>query len=81
MSSSTATKVWQLPSRLDDIGSACCGEDRTPVWLPSTCGHPGVRQSLPSWDVTSDSLAAWLAGKLGADALLLIKQTGAFSGR
>ena len=32
-----------------------------------------------SWDITSDSLAAWLAGKLGADALLLIKQTGAFS--
>ena len=29
--------------------------------------------------MTSDSLAAWLTGKIGADSLLLIKQTGAFS--
>ena len=27
-----------------------------------------------SWDVTSDSLAAWLAGRLGAERVLLIKQ-------
>jgi 5-(aminomethyl)-3-furanmethanol phosphate kinase len=27
-----------------------------------------------SWDVTADSLAAWLAGKLGAARLLLVKQ-------
>ncbi|RWC07473.1 MAG: dihydroneopterin aldolase, partial [Mesorhizobium sp.] len=33
-----------------------------------------------SWDITSDSLAAWLVGKLGANTLLLIKQTGAFFG-
>lgn len=26
-----------------------------------------------SWDITSDSLAAWLAGQLGADELLLVK--------
>ncbi len=41
-------------------------------------GHfrPDIRAS---WDITSDLLAAWLAGKLAADALLLIKQTGAFS--
>jgi dihydroneopterin aldolase len=32
------------------------------------------------WDITSDSLAAWLAGKVGAGALLLIKQTRAFTG-
>ncbi|MBA8881414.1 dihydroneopterin aldolase [Phyllobacterium myrsinacearum] len=45
-----------------------------PVWLPSlmTIGAPDIPMS---WDVTSDSLSAWLAGQLKADALLLIKQT------
>ena len=32
-----------------------------------------------SWGITSDSLAAWLAGKLGAEALLLVKQSKAFA--
>ena len=43
-----------------------------PVWMPtrmvmaeSTIAH--------SWDVTSDSLAAWLCAQLGEDALLLVK--------
>ena len=53
---------------------------KIPVWLPSALAIfvPDIRAS---WDITSDSLAAWLAGKLAADALLLIKQTGAFSHR
>ncbi|MDW6026422.1 dihydroneopterin aldolase [Mesorhizobium sp. BAC0120] len=51
---------------------------KIPVWLPSELAIPAP--DIPvSWDVTSDSLAAWLAGKLGAGALLLIKQTRAFS--
>jgi dihydroneopterin aldolase len=66
------------PARsLDDI--ACVlGEEKIPVWLPSsaTIGAPDIRAS---WDITSDSLAAWLAGQLGAEALLLVKQTQAFS--
>ena len=43
-----------------------------PVWLPS---HMALDASnIPqSWDVTSDSLAAWLAGKIGAERLLLVK--------
>ncbi len=51
---------------------------RIPVWLPSrlSLAAPDIRAS---WDVTSDSLAAWLAGKLGAEALLLIKQSNDFS--
>ncbi|WP_203426829.1 dihydroneopterin aldolase [Sinorhizobium sp. BG8] len=46
---------------------------RVPVWLPSamTRAAPEIAQS---WDVTSDSLAAWLARRLGAGNLLLIKQ-------
>jgi dihydroneopterin aldolase len=53
---------------------------KIPVWLPSELAIfvPDIRAS---WDITSDSLAAWLAGKLAADALLLIKQTSAFSNR
>lgn len=45
-----------------------------PVWLPSvmTAGAPDIPMS---WDITSDSLSAWLAGQLRADAVLLIKQT------
>lgn len=43
-----------------------------PVWLPSRMliGRPDIPES---WDVTSDSLAAWLAGELGAAGLLLVK--------
>ena len=53
---------------------------KIPVWLPSmiTSTAPDIEAS---WDVTSDSLAAWLAGKLGAEALLLVKQSGDFSSR
>lgn len=45
-----------------------------PVWLPSsmTIGAPDIPCS---WDVTSDSLSAWLCRQLDTNALLLIKQT------
>ena len=44
----------------------------TPVWMPSAMvlSDPGIEHS---WEVTSDSLAAWLGGQLGADRLLLVK--------
>ncbi|MDZ5696184.1 dihydroneopterin aldolase [Chelativorans sp. M5D2P16] len=49
-----------------------------PVWLPSamTLGNRAIPES---WDITSDSLAAWLAGQLGGEALLLVKETANFS--
>lgn len=42
------------------------------VWLPSkmVCGDEDIPAS---WDVTSDSLAAWLANMLGAEHLVLVK--------
>jgi dihydroneopterin aldolase len=50
---------------------------RTPVWLPASMALAAA--DIPaSWEVTSDALAAWLAGQLGAEALLLVKQTDAF---
>jgi aspartokinase-like uncharacterized kinase len=53
---------------------------RIPVWLPSSLAIPAP-DIRASWDMTSDSIAAWLAGKVGANGLLLIKQTSAFSKR
>jgi (4-(4-[2-(gamma-L-glutamylamino)ethyl]phenoxymethyl)furan-2-yl)methanamine synthase len=51
-----------------------CGQ--TPVLAPSAWLR--AADPLPhSWDVTSDSIAAWVAGELGADRLLLIKPPGA----
>src|SRR5215470_16853240 len=44
-----------------------------PVWLPLRMARD-VTDIPQSWDVTSDSLAAWLAGKIGAARLLLVKQ-------
>lgn len=45
---------------------------RVPVWDPSGLegGHPEIPES---WDVTSDSLALWLATHLDARACLLVK--------
>lgn len=42
------------------------------IWLPdqTELDQTGV---IASWDVTSDSLAAWLASQVNADALWLVK--------
>jgi aspartokinase-like uncharacterized kinase len=45
-----------------------------PVWLPSSMTI-GASDIPCSWDITSDSLSAWLCGQLDANTLLLIKQT------
>src|SRR5277367_1505629 len=46
-------------------------EGKVPVWSPEPMARAAA---LPeTWDLTSDSLAAWLAGVLGADHLLLVK--------
>ena len=47
-------------------------QHRAIVWMPSHMVLADESIS-PSWDVTSDSLAAWLAGKIGADRLVLVK--------
>lgn len=47
-----------------------------PVWLPAemALGDPEIPES---WEMTSDSLAAWLARKIGATRLVLVKSTAA----
>jgi aspartokinase-like uncharacterized kinase len=51
-------------------------ERRVPVWLPLDIldGAPGVTES---WDMTSDSLAAWLAARLSAERLIFLKRAPA----
>jgi aspartokinase-like uncharacterized kinase len=54
-------------------------ERRIPVLAP----YRWLRDTDPlphSWDVTSDSISAWVAGQIGADRLVLVKPSGA-SGR
>jgi (4-(4-[2-(gamma-L-glutamylamino)ethyl]phenoxymethyl)furan-2-yl)methanamine synthase len=73
-----------LASRLDRaslvhdrraIGRALAA-DRVPVLAPSTWLRD--RDPLPhSWDVTSDSIAAWMAGEVGASTVVLVKPAGA----
>jgi 5-(aminomethyl)-3-furanmethanol phosphate kinase len=46
-------------------------ERKVPVWSPEQMTCAAALQE--TWDLTSDSLAAWLAGALGAGRLLLIK--------
>jgi aspartokinase-like uncharacterized kinase len=44
----------------------------TPIWLPASMVLASA--DIPaSWDVTSDSLAAWLAGRVDAKRLVLVK--------
>lgn len=54
----------------------CLAGRRVPVWMPARMvfDAPDV---APSWDVTSDSLAAWLSGHIGAAQLILVKSVEA----
>ncbi|HUZ91098.1 MAG TPA: hypothetical protein VMU78_04250 [Methylocella sp.] len=64
-------KLFTLAASRDELASALRA-GQIPVWLPAkmVLAAPELPQT---WDVTSDSLAAWLAGILGAGRLLLIK--------
>jgi 5-(aminomethyl)-3-furanmethanol phosphate kinase len=54
------------------IGRALA-DGKVPVWQPSRMVLAAT--DVPwSWDVTADSLAAWLAGELGAENILLVKR-------
>ena len=66
------------PARSPEEIDQALADGKIPVWLPSAMAIPA--QEIPaSWGITSDSLAAWLAGKLGAETLLLVKQSRAFT--
>lgn len=49
-----------------------CAAGFVPVWMPARMALG--RSEIPeSWDITSDSLAAWLAGLLRSPRLLIVK--------
>ena len=62
-------------STREEIDSAL-GQGQIPVLAPSRW-LSSVDPLPHSWDVTSDSIASWLAGELGARRLLLVKPPGA----
>jgi dihydroneopterin aldolase len=65
------SNVFSLAASRDDLDSALTAGS-SPVWLPEKMVL--AASDVPaSWDATSDSLAAWLAGVYGAYRLLLIK--------
>lgn len=52
--------------------------------LPVLAPFRWLREADPlphSWEVTGDSIAAWIAGELGAPALVLVKPPAADAGR
>jgi len=62
---------------LRDLRAALRAE-RTPVWMAAklALATPELEQS---WDLTSDSLAAWLAGQVGAKLIVLVKHGALFA--
>ena len=66
------SKSFVLADCRSAVGAALRAK-RVPIWAPRRMVR-AAPEIPPSWDVTSDSLAAWLAGELGATRLLLIKR-------
>jgi aspartokinase-like uncharacterized kinase len=67
---------FELAALREDIEAALAA-GKTPIWSPE---RMALAAKLPaSWDITSDSLAAWLAGQLRAERLILVKHA-AFAG-
>jgi aspartokinase-like uncharacterized kinase len=59
--------------------AAAQAEGRAALWLPARMAL--AASELPeSWDLTSDSLSAWLAARLGATRLTLVKSAAAGPG-
>jgi len=76
--------AWLIASRLADASivgrpdeiAETVAASRIPVLAPSA--WLADADPLPhSWDVTSDSIAAWVAASVGAKRLVLIKPAGA----
>jgi aspartokinase-like uncharacterized kinase len=65
-------EALSLAASLDSIRRGLA-DGKVPVWLPTPMALSAT-DIPPSWDVTSDSLAAWLSGKITAERLLLVKQ-------
>lgn len=54
---------------------------RTPVWMATKMALDAADCVPSSWDVTSDSLAAWLARRIGSRRVMLVKHGAPFGDR
>jgi 5-(aminomethyl)-3-furanmethanol phosphate kinase len=64
-------------TRLNEIAELAASEPRG---IPVLAPYAWLRDADPlphSWDVTSDSIAAWIAGEVAARQLVLVKPAGA----
>jgi aspartokinase-like uncharacterized kinase len=59
-----------IPGAVRCAGLPRVGAGRTTVLLPAALP---LDQLPASWEVTSDSIAAWVAGQIGAELLVLVK--------
>ena len=69
-----------LPADSADAIHRDLAAGRVPVWMPTRMVLAAT-DIARSWDATSDSLAAWLVGRIGARRLLLVKHGEFLSGR
>ena len=68
----------RLAGSAEEIRSVLAHED-VPVWAPTRMVLAATE--LPQrWELSSDSLAAWLAGILGVSSLLLVKRIAGIEG-
>jgi 5-(aminomethyl)-3-furanmethanol phosphate kinase len=61
-----------VPATTEDALQAVLRQGRVALWMP----YETMREQndeLTSWDVTSDSLALWLAGRVHAQRLVVVK--------
>ncbi|MGI9335001.1 MAG: amino acid kinase [Gammaproteobacteria bacterium] len=69
---SRASDAQMMPATLDELDRTA-ERGRATLWIPDPVELGRIAAIEPGWDLTSDSLAAWLAGRLGARALVLLK--------
>jgi 5-(aminomethyl)-3-furanmethanol phosphate kinase len=69
-----------LPAESADAIRRDLSAGRIPVWMPARMVLDAA-DIAPSWDASSDSLAAWLAGKIGASRVFLVKHIEFRSGQ
>jgi aspartokinase-like uncharacterized kinase len=73
-----ARQLWPEAERCDRLQDLGCAPLTIFFPWPSLCDEEQSRwgEVLPhSWDVTSDSIAAWVARAIGARELVLVKST------
>ena len=64
------SRLYPVTGASENCGAA--GASTVPVWLPGN--QLAGQHDIPvNWQVTSDSLALWFAGKINAEALILVK--------